>query len=133
MSDPLLLALRQAATWPKALYRVASAGGEHFFAGFQRLLPGGMPAEPLIHLSLGPSGQVIWQRGSGPALVMYLLDWGMAAGWQLQLQVEMEFDETGDWPLYTVRVVGISEYRARDPLTATLQGLALAQGRDMQG
>lgn len=130
MSDPLLDALRQAATWPKALHRVASAGGEHFFAGFHHLLPGGMPADPLIHLSLGPSGQVIWQRGSGPALVMYLLNWGMSAGWRLQLQVEQEFDENGDWPMYLVSVVGVGECKARDPLTATLQSLALAHSRE---
>lgn len=127
MSDPLLDALRLAATWPQALHRVASAGGEHFFAGFHRLLPGGMPADPLIHLSLGPSGQVIWQKGNGPALVMYLLHWGTSLGWQVQLQIEQEFDESGDWPMYTVCIVGVGQVTARDPLTATLQSLALAQ------
>ena len=129
MSDPLLDVLRQAATWPKALHRVASAGGEHFFAGFHRLLPSGMPSDPLIHLSLGPSGQVIWQKGSGPALVMYLLNWGMTEGWQIQFEIEQEFDETGDWAVYTVTVVGVGQCKARDPLTATLQSLAQAQLR----
>ncbi|MFB9994524.1 hypothetical protein ACFFLM_21435 [Deinococcus oregonensis] len=129
MSDPLLDALRQASTWPKALHRVASAGGEHFFAGFHHLLPGGMPFEPQIHLSLGPSGHVIWQRGNGPMLVMYMLNWGILAGWQLQFQVEQEFDENGDWPVYTVQVKGVGECRARDPLTATLQSLAQAHTR----
>lgn len=132
MNDPLLEALRQAATWPKALHRVSSAGGEHFFAGYHHLLPGGMPADPKIHLSLGPSGQVIWQRGNGPTLVMYLLNWGMAAGWRIQVQVEQEFDEAGDRPIYTVCIVGVGESTAHDPLTATLQTLALAQSREPQ-
>lgn len=127
MDDPLLLALRQAATWPGALHRVASAGGEHFFAGFERLLPGGMPEDPRIHLSLGPSGHVIWQRGSGAALVLYLLEWSLSAGWQVWFQAELEFDELGEWPVYTVGVVGVSEFRARDPLTATLHSLVAAQ------
>ncbi|WP_249396346.1 hypothetical protein [Deinococcus sp. QL22] len=85
-----------------------------------------MPADPQIHLSLGPNGQVIWQRGSGPVLMMYLLQWGMSAGWTLQLEVQRDFDERGDWLTYTVSVAGVCSHTASDPLTATLQSLAQA-------
>ena len=131
MSEDLLLAdLRRASTWPHALLRVANDSGEHFFAGYKQLGAYGLPHQPRVHLSISPGGQrVIWQRGNGNELFMHLLDWATTRPYRVRFEYARQVDERGDVPdcqitIFEVDVV--AQAQARDPLSALLRALALA-------
>ena len=131
MSEDLLLAdLRRASTWPNALLRVANDSGEHFFAGYKQLGAYNLPHQPRIHLSISPGGQrVVWQRGTGSELFMHLLDWATTRPYRIRFEYAHQIDERGGEPVCHVTIFevdAVAQAQARDPLSALLRALALA-------
>ncbi|WP_420595014.1 hypothetical protein [Deinococcus sp.] len=128
--DVLLDDLRRASLWPKAVLRLANESGEHFFAGHKLLGAHGLPQQPRVHLSIAPGGrQAMWQRGNAPDLYMHLLSWAGGQGYRVRLDYTHVIDEQGDEPQCDVtifEVEQVAQARARDPLSALLRVLVLA-------
>lgn len=134
MSEDLLLSdLRRAATWRGAILRIANDSGEHLFAGYKQLGPYGLPHQPRVHLSIAPGGQrVMWQKGNGMDLFMHLMDWATEQSYRLRLDYERMVDESGSEPQVTLTVLTVepvARARARDPLSALLRALVLADDK----
>ena len=134
--DTLLTDLRAVSVIaPRVLLRVANTSGEHFYAGYSAKNDYGLPTDARVHLSIAPSGlKAMWMKGDVPHLLLLLMNW--AAGRQLLVRLEhrMEFDETGQLPIYALSLWDVEERvraEARDPLTALLRTIVLNSELDV--
>lgn len=129
--DSLLQDLRALSQFdPRALYRVSTASGEHFYAGHRGVDPRGLPDAPRVHLSVMPQEQsALWTRGDGPNLVLHLMGWAALQNHRVRLEAVNEFDERGDHLVYEASlhaVDSVASARAGDPLSALLRVLVRA-------
>ncbi|MDB5045679.1 MAG: hypothetical protein JWQ08_1729 [Deinococcus sp.] len=114
-----------------ALYRVAAAGSEHFYAGYRSIPENGLPDQPRIHLSVAHGTQDIqWLRGDAANLLLHLMHWAARRNHRVRLDLANEVDERGDQSVYGARLHGgmmTANARGLDPLSALLRVLVQAE------